>query len=232
MSDEELVQQIKSVFDNYDDGLGEQGWDELRKKYPEKESKKLPIWWLTGIAATLLVVVGLYFSNAFDTEKVILTAGTFQNKSILPENTIHNKDKSASIAKLDTVTSKIYEVTQSDIEKIEKPDPVSKTKLYIAQDNFANNTKATKEISTVVSNSNIEQTKPLILPDDNNSVIAAKKTDEKIIENAGAVNHIDVAGQPSKPKLSTEDFLKEQSKILANNKSKNTEKNSSSKTTL
>ena len=86
MSDEELANQIKSVFEDYDDGLGEQGWSELRKKYPEKDSKKLPIWWLTGIAATLLVVVGLYFSNAFDTEKVILRAGITPKENKIPEN--------------------------------------------------------------------------------------------------------------------------------------------------
>ncbi|MDQ7948367.1 MAG: hypothetical protein REI78_12220 [Pedobacter sp.] len=57
--DEELKSRIKAVFDNLDDGESDKGWAELRTKYPDPK-RKLPLYWITGIAATLALVCGLW----------------------------------------------------------------------------------------------------------------------------------------------------------------------------
>ncbi|SOD14627.1 hypothetical protein [Pedobacter xixiisoli] len=229
MSDEELVKQINSVFDDYDDGLGEQGWTELRKKYPEKENKKLPIWWLTGIAATLLVVVGLYFSNAFDTEKVILRANHTPKESVLPNNSI-NRTESASTTAIDSIASEINPFLKNLQKQNSKSRNVSEDAKYdIAQ---SSPTNLVKEANPIILNSITEQLKPSNTIENSNTVIASTKSDEKVIANAGMETPKEVIEQPSKPKLSTEDFLKEQSKILANSETKSMKKNSSSTTTL
>ncbi|MNJ92938.1 hypothetical protein D3C87_106130 [compost metagenome] len=229
MSDEELVQQINSVFDDYDDGLGEQGWTELRKKYPEKENKKLPIWWLTGIAATLLVVVGLYFSNAFDAEKVILRANHTPKESVLPNNSI-NRTESASTTAIDSIASEINPFLKNLQKQSSKSKHVAENAKYeVAQ---SNPTNLVKEVNPIFSNSITEQLKPSNTIENINTVIASTKTDEKVIANAGMETAKEVIEKPSKPKLSTEDFLKEQSKIIANNETKSMKKNSSSTTTL
>lgn len=68
--DEELTRHIKALFEDVDDGLSENGWAELRKKYPEAPSKKLPIWWLSGIAASILVVAGLFLFTQKNSPKI------------------------------------------------------------------------------------------------------------------------------------------------------------------
>lgn len=69
--DEELTRHIKALFEDVDDGLSEQGWAQLRKKYPEAPSRKLPIWWLSGIAASILVVAGLFLFTQKNNPKTI-----------------------------------------------------------------------------------------------------------------------------------------------------------------
>ncbi|WAC39818.1 hypothetical protein [Pedobacter sp. SL55] len=233
MSDEELVHQIKSVFEDYNDGLEEQGWAELRKKYPEKENKKLPIWWLTGIAATLLVVVGLYFSNAFDTEKVILRAGTIPKENQLPESIKPNSADNISAIKLDTIKTNTYTLPKnSGNENDELEKVVNTAQQYIAQHNTIGDANATKEMNVVVSNSDGAQTKQPTVVDKNTAIVAVTKTDDKVTANAILNEEEQPTEKPLKPKLSTEEFLKEESKLLANSANKETKKSGASKTTF
>lgn len=232
-SEKELVERIKSVFEDYDDGLGEQGWTALREKYPEKGSKKLPIWWLTGIAATLLVVVGLYFSNAFDTEKVILRAGTKPKENVLPKNSSPINEENTSIITTDTNKKHNYTLPQSAIGKdILQKKVTDSPQQYIAQRNSNNETNPTKELDVIVSNSEVAQAKPVTLVENNKPVIAVTKTDDKVIANAGATTDVPPTEKTVKPKLSTEEFLKEESRLMANSVNKDTKKNNASKTTL
>ncbi|RYE21724.1 MAG: hypothetical protein EOP42_25480, partial [Sphingobacteriaceae bacterium] len=50
--DEDLKNHIKQVFDNYDDGQANEGWNLLREKYPQKNDRKYFFWWIS--AAVLL----------------------------------------------------------------------------------------------------------------------------------------------------------------------------------
>lgn len=230
-NDEKLAQQIKSVFEDYDDGFGEQGWAELRKKYPEKESKKLPIWWLSGIAATLLLVIGLYFSNAFDTEKVILRAGTKKQTYQSPESVITDSDGSKPTANLATTQQKRDSFPPSRKGNSDQLEyGADKATQYIVQGNTPN-TSLAKEGSLVAPNPNVTTTQPSSTTGNENTTVTLPKNNEGVIANATIEPKNEANEKPVKPKLSTEDFLKEQSKMLANNESKNI-KNNTSKTTL
>ncbi|RYY29668.1 MAG: hypothetical protein EOP41_02215 [Sphingobacteriaceae bacterium] len=57
--DEELKNHIKQVFEDYDDGQANEGWNLLREKYPEKNNRKYFFWWIS--AAVLLFTILLFW---------------------------------------------------------------------------------------------------------------------------------------------------------------------------
>lgn len=243
-SEEDLVQQIKSVFQDYNDGLSEQGWNELRKKFPEKESKKLPIWWLSGIAATLLVVAGLYFYNGSGNEKVILRANTSQkdtsfNNGIADDfkvqTDIANATKPAiSENKTEKTAPSVTLDLRKNLQKDNHQGIKTKDQLIAVQQNPLVTDK--EKIQNPVVNNQLNNN--LVI--DNNAIIASVQTNAnqgnaKAIDNNG--NTAEAGGKPNAAtnttKLTTEEFLNEQSKILAaNDNSKDISKNKSSKTTF
>ena len=56
LTDQELTDKISQVFENFEDPNAAQGWQELRKKYPENSIRSTIFWW--GAAAAVLLVVG------------------------------------------------------------------------------------------------------------------------------------------------------------------------------
>lgn len=52
--DKKLVDRINSVFENFEDDSAENGWRELRKRYPEKSNRRI-LWWCSSAAAFLLL---------------------------------------------------------------------------------------------------------------------------------------------------------------------------------
>jgi len=229
MSDDELVRQVKSVFEDYDDGLGEQGWTELRQKYPEKESKKLPIWWLTGIAATLLLIVGLYFGNAFDQEKVILQAGTIKKKNQSQENTI--TDKGNRTTNLDTASSKAYASQFNKKAQSHQEQPIIKSTTAVSESKVRHPKHTFNEGTVITQNLEVAQVKPSTAVE-NANLPAVNATKEDHVAPTTTIAKNAITEPVTKPKLSTEEFLKEQSKVLANSEHKNTKRNHNSKATL
>ena len=60
--DNDLRNRIREVFDNYDDGQTDEGWQLLREKYPEKARRSPVLWlWLGSAAAVLLLLVGIFW---------------------------------------------------------------------------------------------------------------------------------------------------------------------------
>jgi len=234
-SDEKLIEQIKVVFDDYDDGLSEQGWADLRKKFPEKESKKLPIWWLSGIAASLLLVMGLYFGEVFNTKKTIL------------QNANNKKTETPSTNNSDHITSLNDSVAENHVATIENPPVVQKP----AQQATQPIEHVIAENPLVANNVTFSEKQP-----EKNIVSPAETTKNNppatavVVDNGGIVsntkvenNQVAAVAQTEVPKntvekgtpptkLSTEEFLNKESQKLANSKNKNAEKNNSSKTTL
>ncbi|MVN21677.1 outer membrane beta-barrel protein [Mucilaginibacter arboris] len=58
--DEELKNRIKQVFEEYDDGTAEEGWNLLREKYPEKNRRKYFFRWF-GSAAALIFIAFVFW---------------------------------------------------------------------------------------------------------------------------------------------------------------------------
>jgi len=142
-SEEKLAQQIKAVFDDYDDGFAESGWAALREKYPEKENKKLPIWWLSGIAASLLLAAGLYFNQAFDTEKNILNTKTSKKDTVIAQP-LENSKADIEIA----TTQKALKVEKN----LATENPIQKRKST-SSNIITNQQFAIVENKTIVPNS-------------------------------------------------------------------------------
>lgn len=234
-SDEELIEQIKVVFDDYDDGLGEQGWADLRKKFPEKENKKLPIWWLSGIAASLLLVMGLYFGEVFNTEKTILqnaknnkieTPSTTNSGHITPQNDSITENQVATVEEPPVVQKRTQQATQPS-EQVIAENPLIASNLAVAEKQLEKNT-----VSPVETTKNNPPATAVV---DNGSMVTTTKTENNQVAGIAQTEVVPKntleKGTPS-TKLSTEEFLNKESQKLANNKNKNLEKNSSSKTTL
>lgn len=234
-SDEELIEQIKVVFDDYDDGLSEQGWADLRKKFPEKENKKLPIWWLSGIAASLLLVMGLYFGEVFNTSKSILQNA--KNKKTETPSTIHG----------DHISAQNDSINENHVATVENPPLVPKptqqatlpSEQVITENPLIANNIAVGEkqpdknvVSPVETTKNNPPTTAVVV--DNGSMVTNTKVENNqvagIAQGEAPKNAVEKETPPKK--LSTEDFFNKESQKLASNNNKNLEKNSSSKTTL
>lgn len=62
--DNDLRNRIREVFDNYDDGHADEGWQLLRKKYPEQVRRSPVLWlWLSSAAAVLLLFMCILLLN-------------------------------------------------------------------------------------------------------------------------------------------------------------------------
>ena len=62
--DQVIADKIREVFDNFDDPAADQGWQELRKKYPEPDRKPLLFWFSS--AAAILILTSLFFLYQYD----------------------------------------------------------------------------------------------------------------------------------------------------------------------
>lgn len=61
--DNDLKNRIREVFDDYDDGHADEGWQLLRAKYP-KARRSPALWlWLGSAAAVLLLLLGILWLN-------------------------------------------------------------------------------------------------------------------------------------------------------------------------
>ena len=62
--DEELKNRIKQIFEEYDDGTADEGWNRLREKFPEKNRRDYFFWWIASVAALLLGILLFWFSSS------------------------------------------------------------------------------------------------------------------------------------------------------------------------
>jgi len=68
-SEDQLSAHIRSVFEELDHEGADQGWQELRKKFPEKQDRKIAYLWFSGIAASLLMLALLLFQHGETNQK-------------------------------------------------------------------------------------------------------------------------------------------------------------------
>lgn len=215
--DEELVLQIKSVFEDIDDGGSDKGWLALREKYPE-ENKKLPIWWFTGIAASIVVAFGLFLLVNKSPKEIEQTTQTAKTKTDVKPKTGSTQEEQPTSVKQD-------EVVTSTIKKEKQP-------IVSTQENAFTKTVERKSI----------EEKLKINPSENVVAVnlmqagVANKIDtvkEKVQQNAVIANNVVVTPNETKnTKKTTEEFLQEQSKLLAKSPTKVEERSKSIKNSI
>lgn len=91
--DNMLASRIKQVFDEFEDPGANAGWEQLRKKYPERNRRPLLLW-LSSAAAVLVLVTGLLFINKQETPPAI--------KPVKEQKVLEQGDKSIHKDKLDS----------------------------------------------------------------------------------------------------------------------------------
>ncbi len=142
--DNDLKKRIREVFDNYQDDSADESWLELRKKFPEEESKRRAFAWMWWGAAALILLflsVGLWIYNQ-GTEPV-----KFANK------TIKHLTQPSPIEK--NLSDTIDKIAMADKNK---PAELSTNNTVPKQINAANktgpNALAKKRISIAVQHEN------------------------------------------------------------------------------
>jgi hypothetical protein len=85
--DTTLISRIRQVFDNFEDPTAEDGWQELRKKFPK--SNRRPIFlWIASTAAILLIATSLWFvkNESNPVEKTALRKPITKQKGIVADD--------------------------------------------------------------------------------------------------------------------------------------------------
>jgi len=77
--DKDLKNRIREVFDNYEDPTADEGWLQLRKKFPEEQSNRRAILWLWRSAAAVLFLL------------LSIGLGLWLNHKPLPTQNLANK---------------------------------------------------------------------------------------------------------------------------------------------
>jgi hypothetical protein len=96
--DKDLINRIREVFDNYEDPSADEGWLELRKKFPEKKSRRPVAWiWRGAAAALVLLCMGIGFL-IYDGRVKPTTVAHTKTKIAPVENLVKNKPASNGAA--------------------------------------------------------------------------------------------------------------------------------------
>lgn len=96
--DKDLINHIREVFDNYEDPTADEGWLELRKKFPEKRSRRPVAWiWRGAAAALVLLCMGIGFL-IYDGRVKPTTVAHTKTKVSPVENLVKNKPVSNGAA--------------------------------------------------------------------------------------------------------------------------------------
>jgi hypothetical protein len=212
-SEDILKEQIKSVFDNYEDPFAAQGWEELRKKYPEKKNKKLPILWFSAAAACLILAASTYLLKNSDIKLVNEGNTTAFSDRNVPDN-VQKPRASTHLGSLNATD--ITDATKETIvtNKVENRAQVIE-KAIVVKDRFS-------ERNTIQVATNGITANPLNI--ENIETVKQKGLDTVYNSSQKVIAKIDTVAnkQQTNPrqKLSTEDFLKEESKLLANTSAK------------
>lgn len=158
--DNDLRNRIREVFDNYDDGHADEGWQLLREKYPAKARRSPVLWlWLGSAAAVLLLFMSILLLNK-KPEKENKLAGNKPAinhpivKSIAPQknsNNIVDKANNAGNTAADSV------INNRQKQKLANNQPANHSRNNI--------TKANKQSISIETSNAIA----------NNSGIAVKK---------------------------------------------------------
>lgn len=216
--DEELVLRIKSVFEDADDGGSENGWLALREKYPEPK-KKLPIWWMTGIAASILVVFGLFLWVNKSPKEIEHTTQTVKTKTDEIATPGIKQNEQSTHLKQD-------KVVPSPIEKHNQSIPLAQEKAIVK-------TVEPKTIEDKLKITTAEHVVAVNPKVQTNAILKIDSVKEKVQQNPVIANNAIVTPAETKnTKKTTEEFLKEQTKLLAKSSTKVEDKSKAIKNSI
>ncbi|MBC8053243.1 MAG: hypothetical protein H7Y13_09270 [Sphingobacteriaceae bacterium] len=80
--DKKLINKINEVFENFEDDSANNGWEELRKKFPEKSKSRRGLWWFSSAAAILLIMGVWFYSDSEKLEVVKLSKPAFKTTAV------------------------------------------------------------------------------------------------------------------------------------------------------
>jgi hypothetical protein len=232
--DEELSLQIKIAFEDLDDGRSEMGWAMLLEKY-EKPYRRLPIWWVTGIAASLAIVAGLWLFLSNPAQKVSKPIETVEqnNATIIKDNNNLQQTKTENKV-LDSNLDLSHPKLEKEINKVEKAEKnnlsTTKTELkttdqpqpQLTKNDAIKLEKAEKtNLSTIKTElKTTDQPQPQLTKNEATKLEKGEKPEIKTTDYTNVVQKpVQIVSTPnlSNPvnPITTEEFLKEQSKIAA-----------------
>lgn len=96
--DKKLAERIVQVFDEYEDDSADQGWEQLRLKYPAPQRRSPIVYWLGSAAAILLLMAGVWLFYP-KTEKVQLASREKPRETVItPDNPLREGKDNAKNA--------------------------------------------------------------------------------------------------------------------------------------
>jgi hypothetical protein len=89
--DNDLKKHIREVFDNFDDPSADEGWLQLREKFPAEQKNRRPLLWIWWGAAAILFLfmgIGIWMYNKADSNKyAVKTPKNVPAKNLAATNT-------------------------------------------------------------------------------------------------------------------------------------------------
>jgi len=142
--DDELKKHIREVFDNFEDPSADEGWLQLRKKYPEEKANRRAIawiWWAAAAVLFLFLGIGLWVFIKNDQPVKFTVKYTKHQQS---ENLAATKNQRDTIVKTASVHAK----------NIVKPNVnnIASTSSNTSKKSVTNKIKPTAITNPIISN--------------------------------------------------------------------------------
>ena len=157
--DDELKKRIREVFDNFEDPSADEGWLQLREKYPEEKPNRRAIAWMWWAAAALLfsfLGIGLWIFTKNDQPVKYSVKHTKHPQSENLAATKNQRDTTAKTAQVhakNTVKPNVNDIasTSSNMPKksatTNKNKPAIITNPIISNDNTGRGTRLAKTVN-------------------------------------------------------------------------------------
>ena len=117
--DQRIAAKFRKVFDDFEDPASNEGWLELRKKYPEEKRRPL-FFWISSAAAVLILLSGLWLYIPELKQEHITTT----KKSVIESKETGSEAKS-SLPQIKVAASVPSRLTAKELKPISDPKPAT-----------------------------------------------------------------------------------------------------------
>lgn len=177
--DKKLVNRMNHVFDNYEDDSAVEGWAKLQQKFPEKEKKKrFGIYWISGVAAALLILFGIWLSVDIPSGDTLTVAKP--HKIDLPDTT------SATVVPSTDALPQTTQVDQPQPERLSAKarSVIKKNKPTLSAPVIKQEQQLTAYDRMAIGESQNQLTEFALLPPKTNRLDTAKTSEAYVIAQA------------------------------------------------